>query len=170
MGLLTGPATLRALDLEFHAAAHLGDLSRALTLGAGSPTAGRSSFASRADLLARHLQAHHSTTDSGPEVYCYRVLKVGSRLWPLLSLLLLGKHAGKNIPEATPARASCGRTRGLVAGRIVGEVKAAKINRSASTARLPRGSPRRARAWKTTIAATRRSFSRRRVNLVGVVP
>ena len=68
MRVLARSATLRALDLEFHAATHLGDLACALAFGAGRAAAARFSFAGRADFLARYLETHHSATDGGPEV------------------------------------------------------------------------------------------------------
>src|SRR5271156_1011491 len=132
-----GAATARAGNFEFHAPTHLGNLAGALAFRTSAPGAsGRLSFAAGANFLPHHLQPRYAAANRTPEIHRDLVLQICPRLRSLLPLIL-GKHAGEDIPETAPARArgSPACFVGVAGCCVVGEVEASKVGNAAAPAR-----------------------------------
>src|SRR5437762_2923030 len=116
---------IRALKIEFHAAARLGYMSAATAPGTSFQLADQSFAATvRAGVLARDLQAHYRPADGIPEAYVNLVFEIRSRRrFGAAGLTPATKDVGEDVMQAsatTSSPAAC-------APREIVEIKSSEI-------------------------------------------
>jgi hypothetical protein len=160
-----GAAAARALDIELHTAAHLGDMASAVALRALHGRAGGGlAMAGRADFLPQDLQPRGATANRSPEIDVDCVFEVGAGLGAMRRLLAarLIEHAGEDVAETAPAATGSARSGLSLCSRAAFEV------RKVEALEIEGNFLRSGTGTRATIAASRCRFGLRRIDLVGV--